>query len=213
MPVEVVDAQYFHINSNANGSSHAIMRRGDIIEVGGHTNPFFGYYETYARTFQVRDPNGGVEPVAALDFLRRVKDGAINPDNLPLTAWEVSRHFLTLARELVWENIRLQDFPCEPSRQRCVWLVESEEQARLWGQRMGFSPMNYWIVKVRATGCALKTDAHLLAADSEPLPLWYDKARRYWRGEVTDDPHAEVLFTGTVRVEEIMAPPPQTIPR
>lgn len=206
MPVDVVDVPFFHINSNANGSAHAIMRRGDVVEVGDLTNPFFRYYETYARTYPVRNPSGEVQPVSAIAFLAHVKDGAINPDNLPLAAWEISRHFLMLAREVVWENIRLQEFPSEPSRQRCIWLVESEEQARFWVQMMGFSPMTYSIVKVRATGHALNTDGRLLAADSEPLPVWYDKARRYWSGEMTEAPHVEILFAGTLRVEEIMAP-------
>lgn len=206
MAIDVVDAPFFHINSNANGSAHDLMRRGDIIEVGGHISPFFRFYESYARMYPVRQQDGSVLNVPAIAFLNGVKDGSITSDNLPVTAWEISRHFMMLARELIWENIRLLEFQCEPSRQRCIWLLENEEQVRQWLRTLGFQPMTHWVVKVRATGRALKVDSRILAGDSEPLPVWYDRARRYWRGEMTADPHAEVLFAGTLHVEEIIDP-------
>jgi hypothetical protein len=40
------------------------------------------------------------------------------------TSWSAPDWF-NLVRELVWENIRLREFPNEPSRQRCLWLVVS----------------------------------------------------------------------------------------
>ncbi len=67
-------------------------------------------------------------------------------------------------------------------------------------------PGTYWIVKLRASGTALDADGRMLAGESEPLPAWYDKARKYWRGEMSEDPWPEVLFVGTATVEEIIRP-------
>jgi hypothetical protein len=63
-------------------------------------------------------------------------------------------------------------------------------------------------VKVLATGKALDVDSRFLAGDGEPLPSWYDKARRYWRGETTPSPLPETIFEGTLRVAEILDPTP-----
>lgn len=206
MVSDIVDGVFLHINSNANRSPHDLMRRGSVIEIGGLTNPFFGLYETYARAYPLRKSNGSTEDVPAIAFLSGVKDGTIKSDNLPLAAWEISRHFMMLARELVWENIRLKEFPDEPSRQRCIWLLENDDQARAWLRTLAFPPNTHWVVKVRASGRALRVDSRFLAEDSELLAVWFDKARRYWRGEITDNPDPEVLFTGTLRVEEIINP-------
>ena len=204
MAADVVDATYFHINSNANLSPHDLMRRGAVLEIGTQSNPFCGLYETYQRTYGVRQQDGSLSQVPAIEFLRRVKDGHVTADNLAVTAWQTARHFMMLARELVWENIRLAEFRGEPSRWRCLFLIEREEEVREWLRVLGFQPMTHWIVKLRVTGRILKADSRFLAGDSEPLPVWYDKARRYWRGEVTENPLPEVLFEGKVTVEEIL---------
>jgi hypothetical protein len=200
----VVDATYFHINSNANGSPHDLMRRGSVIEVGDQTIPFFRYFESYQRTYPVQLPDGSSQVVPAIRFLELVKDGTVNTKVLPNIACEVARHFMILSRELVWENVRLQNFRDEPSRQRCLFLLERADQARDWIKLLGFAPGTHWIVRLKATGTALKVDSRQLAGDSEPLSAWYEKARRYWRGELTDNPMTEVLFVGTVHVEEIL---------
>lgn len=204
---EVRSTIFYHVNSNANRSPHDLMRLGTTIEIGRSSNPFFGIYETWQRAYGVTDrETGEVSQVPAMRFLRRVQEGSITTDSLPPIAYEVANHFLMLARELVWENIRLSEFPEAPSRQRCIWFTRTLDQARQWPPIMKFQPGTHWIVKLRASGTALDVDGRLLAAESEPLPAWYDMARRYWRGEMSADPWPEVLFVGTVTVEEIIQP-------
>jgi hypothetical protein len=205
MARDIVDELYFHINSYANNSPHDLMRLNSVIQIGAKSNPFFGFYENFQRTYPVTHPNAPPEQVPAIEFLRRVKDGQVKPNNLPFDAWTIARHFMMLARELIWENVRLAEFPQEPSRQRCVWLIEDEQRTREWIKTIGCQPMTYSVIKVRATGRALPADSRHLAGESEPLPVWYDRARRYWRGEMTSNPLREVLFEGTLMVEEILA--------
>src|SRR5579885_2757969 len=115
---------YFHINSNANLSPHPLMRHGDMCEIGTHTNPFFRFYEVHQRTYEVTDTTTGIiHRVPAIRFLRCVRDGTVASDALPVIAFDTANHFLMLARELVWENVRLAEFPKAPSRQRCIWLI------------------------------------------------------------------------------------------
>lgn len=201
----VTEESFFHINSNANLSPHDLMRRGNVIEIGKHTNPFLRFYETHKRTYSVTDNNTGeVHQVPAIRLLRCVKDGTVTSNMLPTIAFETANHFLMLARELVWENVRLAEFPDAPSRQRCIWLIRTLEDTKRWISQLGFQPNYYWVVQVRVTGRLLDVDANLLAGDSEPLQTWYEKASRYWMGKNSENPLPEVLFEGMIRVEEIL---------
>ena len=203
----VSGAYYFHINSTANLSPHAVMRRGDTIDVGASNNPFFRFYEVHQRTYTVTEaPTGAVHNVPAMKFLRLVRDRTVKTDGLPAIAVETANHFLMLARELLWENVRLAEFPDAPSRQRCIWLVDSLTHVKSWIERLGFASGCYSVVRVRAHGRALHVDGNNLAGDSEPLPVWYEKARAYWRGEASANPIPEVLFEGRIEVEEIIDP-------
>src|SRR5688500_15349972 len=106
----------YHINSQANFSPYALMRPGEVVSVGATTNPFFRFYDAHQRTYRVTEANGQVTMVPAIHLLARVKEGTINPHSPAGDALEVAKHFMMLARELVWESVRLAEFPNEPSR-------------------------------------------------------------------------------------------------
>jgi hypothetical protein len=139
-----------------------------------------------------------------MKFLRLVKDGTVTSANLPTISSDTANHFLMLSRELLWENVRLVEFPDAPSRQRCIWLIESVADVKNWITRLGFKANRYSVVRVRATGRALNADGNCLAGDSEPLPVWFEKARAYWSSKNTPDPLPEVLFEGRIEVDEII---------
>jgi hypothetical protein len=199
---------YLHVNSNANLSPHALMRPGDVINVGASTNPFFRFYENHARTYQVTNSQTGeVFQVPAIKFLGLVRDGTVTTTALPEVAHDTAKHFLMLARELLWENVRLAEFQGAPSRQRCIWLVETLEDVKNWIAQMRFKPNHYSVIRVRAYGLALRVDSNNLAGDSEPLPIWFEKSRAYWSGKDSPHPLREVLFEGRIEVDEIIDPP------
>lgn len=207
--VQTVQGQtYFHVNSTANLSRYDLMRVGQRIEIGQETNPFFRLYETWQRSYRVRNITTGLnEDVPALQWLRRIRDKNItldNPDALAGAAFDIGRHFMMLAREFVWEVVRQNEFHEAPSRQRCIWLTKTPEEARQWVKILSFQPNTYWIVRLTAAGTVLDVDGNYLAGDSEPLPQWYEKARAYWSSKMTSNPDPETIFQGTLVVEEII---------
>lgn len=108
------------------------MHPGDLVTVGASTNPFFRFYEVHKRTYPVTDAKGVTHNVPAIKFLRLVKEGQVNPHKLPEDAFEIAQHFQMLAREFLWESVRLAEFAGAPSRLRCIWLIESMEDVKRW---------------------------------------------------------------------------------
>src|SRR5215467_5938510 len=82
------------------------------INVGVDHNPFFKFYE-YTLTYPVTDGDTGATiQVNAVDWLRRVRAGTIRTSHQILAekAFEVSEHYMMLARELLMKQIRLEQF-------------------------------------------------------------------------------------------------------
>lgn len=204
MAVDVVNERFFHINSAPPYSTYPLLKVGDMVEVGKTTNPFFGFYETRTRTYDITENNQPV-PVGGLTWLKRVQAGTLAPNNaitLVNIAVDVAKHFHMLARELLWENVRLSAFPSAPSRQRCMFLLENLDNLPLWQRMLSNRPAN--LVEMTATGRILHVDQNWLPPDDERLPSLYDKARRYWEGEMTGNPTREVLFEGKATVDRIV---------
>jgi hypothetical protein len=170
---------------------------GQTVRLGAASNPFFHFYET-PREYEVND-RGQIVQVKAVAWLRQVRDGTINtsPQMLANVATEVAMHYLMLARELIMEEIRAKQCPDAPSRQQCLYVCNSLEEARYWNQRLGG---NGTICELTCTGAIHRADARLLVGDSEPLSTTRDRARQYWRGVVGPNPEMETLFAGNATV-------------
>jgi len=172
------------------------MKLGDVIFVGADDNPFWSYYET-PKTLPVRESQTGViENVGARSWIRRVRNGSIIPDNLPQTAAEIVEHFYLFGRELVMELVRREVAPTAPSRQKCLWLTESHAGAEYWLNRIGSGR----IVELRASGEIHRADASLLMGEADAFSQISERARSYWRGDLTERREIEVLFTGRLEV-------------
>ena len=109
---------------------------GQIIKVGSTPNPFFAFYEG-SRQYPVTQADGTVLQINAVAFLRQVRDGHINCPQLARIATELAMHYVMLVRELLMEEIRRDGFPDAPSRQRCLYLCDTMEEARYWNGRLG----------------------------------------------------------------------------
>lgn len=170
---------------------------GQTIHVGDSYIPYFEFYEN-ALTYSTTVHDGSVVHVPAVNFLKQVSNGVINCPNLPVVAAEVAQHYIMLCRELIMEEIRVAEFQAlPPSRQRCLYLCESLDEAVRWKPLIG---QDSAICELRCTGTIHRADANLLLEDSEPLSVTRDRARKYWQGEQTDNPHREILFVGDVEV-------------
>ena len=174
---------------------------GDAVEVGGSYNPFFGFYEN-VRSYPVTLLDGTVVRVPAIKFLTSVQNGEVTPGNLPVMAVEIAQHYLMLARELLFEEVRLREGPHLPSRKTCLWASDTAEQARFWLSELGG---NGRILRLQVLGARHLADSNLLLGDSEPLAETYQKAALYWQSGLTNNPKMETLICGKVTVlEEII---------
>lgn len=198
-------AEFFHINRRAAWSQYNLMSLNDEIEFGNEINPFFTYFIKSKRTYPVND-KGNIIQVPAIKFLRAVSQNQVSCQNITNIALEIAQHFLMLAREVYWENIREKEFLDCPSRQKCAWLISSFESAQDWLSRLKCKEQNeqYQIVRVIATGRIHKANELLLLGDSEPLTETYKKAQEYWSGVMAKNSREEILFEGKVKVSEIM---------
>jgi hypothetical protein len=174
---------------------------GEIVRIGGAYNPFFSFYEL-AREYPVTE-NGATVLVKAKDWLRRVRDKTIltTPDIHARIAVEVAEHYVMLCRELLMEEIRREEFGSKPpSRQSCLFACETVQEARDWIPLVG---SNGLICELNCTGTIHRADSRLLLGDSEPLSITRDRARAYWRGEMSEHPRAETLVVGNVVVSAV----------
>lgn len=108
---------------------------GEKIDIGTEYNPFFRFYETTLE-YPVTDGGTGAQiNVNAVDWLHQVRMKTIltSYEILAEKAFEVSQHYMMLARELVMEHIRHEEFGgAPPSRQTCLYLGETPDDARSW---------------------------------------------------------------------------------
>ena len=102
--------------------------------------------------------------------------------------------------ELVWEVVRLREFPDRPSRLNCMFFWQTESEARNW---LSFRtwPSALYEVEVIEHRASLLTDMNRMELSSEVVAAlgMMDQARTYWTG--TAGSHSsEVLLEGRVRV-------------
>lgn len=174
--------------------------KGQKATIGRDYTPFFRFFEN-VREYPVTDGSTGVvSPVNAIDWLHRVRIGTIQspPQTVAAIAWEVSQHYLMLARELLMEQIRVGEFKGRPpSRQRCLYLAETAEEARSWLPLLGDQGS---VCELTCTGTIHKGDSRQMVMLSEPLSVTTERARAYWRGDATAAPRWEILFVGDAEV-------------
>ena len=200
MTENVESQRFFHVTRHLSYNSNAPLVTGLKIEAGIVHNPFFRFYEGEIN-YPVTTPEGIVH-CKAIRFLSAVKNGEIESRNLAHIAHGVAQHYLMLARELIMEEVRKDVDSNLPSRQSCLWMVETESDAKYWQKRLnGVS----CIVVLKVHGVIHRTDASLLLGDSEPLSETYNRARRYWCGETSEHAEREVLFKGTAEVVDLIS--------
>jgi Protein of unknown function (DUF2441) len=138
------------------------------MTVGVEYNPFFTFYENTLECPITDDATGATVQVNVVEWLHRVRGRTIltNYQILAEKAWEVSQHYMMLARELLMEQIRLEEFNGKPpSRQKCLYLSESPEEAKTWLPLLGGGGT---VCELICTGVIHRADSRLMAKVSEP---------------------------------------------
>jgi hypothetical protein len=200
--VEAISNRKLYHVTVANNYKRALTM-GQQITAGQAINPFFAFYEGVIE-FPVTDGDtGATMQINAITWLKRVREGTIRTSHeiLATLAFEISDHYIMLCRELLMEEIRRAEFNSNPpSRQCCLFLCESPEEARLWNPLVGGSGA---ICELTCTGMIHRADSRLLLRESEPLSVTKDRARAYWRGDSSNAPRLETLFAGKAIVSAI----------
>lgn len=100
-------------------------------------------------------------------------------------------------KEIIFEEVRKDKFPCLPSRYNCIWLCE-EEKVDYW--YIALRDQNSLIYKVKATGKSHIADEKWLINDIVPGNRIREYANSYWTGELSKKPELEILFSGNVEI-------------
>ena len=195
-------SDYFHINRRASWSPYEPLKAGDEFDVGRETNPYFRFFETERFVVPVTLQDGSSIESPAVKFLGAAARGEVPHPNLPRLAHDVATHFVTYLREVIWENVRRDEFPELPSRQRCLWLIPTLEGVKYWLERM--KPNGYQVLRVQVTGRIHRANELYLLGDSEPMSQTIEKARLYWSGSFPEGGQEEILFEGRVKVIEVV---------
>ena len=118
--------------------------------------------------------------------------------------------------EVVWEMVRLREFPDQPSRLDSLFLWSNEEEVRAWHYRQHILPppdsphadrpttagiAGLYEVEVVACRRSCIANMNLISYlnDSETVDSLMKRARRYWEGNVAAA-QGEVLLEGGVVV-------------
>ncbi len=196
---------FYHINKKPFYSAFPIMQKGTTYNFSPHKfNPFFGYYENFPDLWAMSIPKRSPEDkISSIESLRLFSNFMGNPVNFPQKAYEIAKHYLLLAREMVLEKVRIEKCPNAPSRQSCIFLIDSDNDIQKWKSEL-IAGDEYQILEVFATGNAIKVDSSYLPVGHEPISEWELKASKYWGCDLSNNPCMEILFEGDVIVEKVL---------
>lgn len=199
---------YFLINRKVYWSTYKVLQAGDEFEVGSKSNPFFRFIETtdlcQSVTFD-NNPND-IRKFPIADYFDNISSGQFktNMDIAKLAANSL-RHYVKYVRELTWEEIRRNEFPDLPSRQRCLWLIPSKDKIPFWMNKLlGGNSTEFQILRVSAQGKIHSASEALLMSDSQSHTKTIKDAQKYWLGHIDDPETEEVIFEGKITVQEVL---------
>jgi hypothetical protein len=201
MVEKITDRKLYQVTSTNNHKQAFVLNQQ--ISIRDEHNPFFRFYETVLEYPTTDGQTGGLTNINAVEWLHRVRQKTIltSYEMLAEKAFEVSQHYMMLARELIMEQIRLEEFGGEPpSRQSCLFVSDTIEEAKGWIPLLGGQGA---VCELICTGTMHRADSRLMVKVSQPLSVTKDKARAYWRGEASADPRMETLFAGDAVVSAV----------
>ena len=196
--------EFYWINRAVPWSCFAPLKVGDTTETGNGFNPYFSFFLNHAEKINVQIENEGQKDFLAVRFLELVRDNLVSCPQLAQVSHRIAAHFVKLIGELLWEQVRKEEFPDLPSRQRCIFLNEDRSRVPYWIERLD-CPSRCQVLRIHATGRFHRADERLLIGDGYTLAQAWDRARAYWRGQVQDGLGNEILFEGKITVLEIIA--------
>lgn len=200
-------ADYFYITSSKTElwNPYPAISVGDIIETGD-VNPFFNFF--LSGNLPTEDViNGGIkESWSWMRFLGGIRNGSMNT-SLPTQAIAARGHYLAMhfckyTRELIWESVRSANYKKKPSRQKCLWLSQGEQNLEYWKSKVVDDQNLRQVFRVEIDGTTHEASDEHLMNDNLPYHQALDMSHRYWRGEISNPIAREILFEGKMRIIE-----------
>jgi len=119
-------------------------------------------------------------------------------------AIEVMNRGLILNRELIFEQIRLEQFPDKPSRQKCMWVFPQERETLQLRMSQLKTP-NAKIYELNLTGKIHRSDYQRLELISISPAMIAQSAIAYWNGTGGNNaPTDEVIFEGKCQIAKVI---------
>ncbi len=199
---------YFHVNKRPNilppeSPDFELMKQGQQIKVGDEVNPFFRRWKNEI-PFKVYGSETFPNTLPFNEFLENLVKGEYNEHaEFPGFLWNPLMVYLGCLSELVLESIRIKEFKALPSRQRCLWLIKTLDEAVEWASDTS-SGNKHQIVRVRVEGKIFECDASLLNYENQSLSDMEETARLYWLGKQPFE-REEILFEGNAEVIEVLS--------
>jgi len=118
-------------------------------------------------------------------------------------AYRSNDNLYTLLREIIFEQVRCQQFPHFPSRLNCVFLAETAHGLQHFLQvTERFADLAYEVTLEQSDAPVFRACYHMptIPADRPLLPGLQEQAFAYWRGDGVDSGRIEILATTAIRV-------------
>lgn len=170
---------------------------GDIIFAGEDENQFWKICKNFSPLIEV-----GKQKIPLFEMFDRYQSFDVTENNINLLYHHlkrISREVAFYIREQVFEDVRKKMFDSLPSRQKCIWLTDSEN-LDYWKT---MSEQKKFLLTLELNGDIFCGDDQWLTADTLSSVEYEKRALHYWNGEYGNTPRKEYLFYGQAIVKDI----------
>lgn len=175
---------------------------GNEIVTGGDSNEFWRRCREYSPQIELND---GVV-VSFWDIMKMFRTSRIEAsqevvDFLYEQLSKISTKYAFYVREQVFETVRKECFPLLPSRKKCLWLTDKENLG-FWATIDDNTQRS--LLELEVYGEVFCADEHWLAANTFSSHEYEDRAKHYWKGEMSEKPRLEYLLYGQAKIKKII---------
>jgi hypothetical protein len=178
------------------------------IKIGEQINPFFNYFYN-TNDMRIVPAGGQQQEVHYSTLLEHLAKGEgiiqyPRPDVILPYMYGKFLDLYNLNREMILENIRLQDYPHMPSRTKCLWVTTTPEECAVWYSLFS-DEVDKKLITFESENEPKIVDSKFVPNKNDSLAEKERKAHAYWSGEMSESPMIEHLFVGTATVKRIEA--------
>lgn len=196
---------YFHISN-----SHCQWKIGDEIHIELEDNY---YWKSFIDNAEFIELQGEKHDVYKITRTALEAYTGMHPAPLKMNGYHFKSLYtlkeaidslgntIKLNRELVFESIRKEFYPKLPSRQKCLWLIPSNEKSlEFWKNTI--NNRHQRIFKVAVDGNVHRAAHEWLIGGTFSINEWNKLAHNYWKGIGSGNTDDEILFDGKIRIIE-----------